>query len=66
MLYTLVENISIEEKKLITTFWPGDLTIIFNKKNSISNLLTANLNTIGIRMPNNRPGGADKSLYGFF
>ena len=32
MLYTLVEDISIEEKKLVNAFWPGDLTLIFNKK----------------------------------
>ena len=54
MLYTLVEDISIEEKKLVNAFWPGDLTLIFNKKNSISNILTADYNTIGIRIPNNR------------
>ena len=53
MLYDLVENISIEEKKLINAFWPGALTIIFNKKNTVSDILTSNLNTIGVRMPNN-------------
>lgn len=53
MLNELVENISKEEQKLINEFWPGALTIIFHKKNGISDLLTANLSTIGIRMPNN-------------
>ena len=54
MLYNLVENICEEEQKLINTFWPGALTIIFNKKQSVSSLLTSNLNTVGIRMPNDR------------
>lgn len=54
MLNNLVVNISKEEQKLIDTFWPGALTIIFNKKPEISNLLTSNLDTIGIRMPNNK------------
>lgn len=51
-LNDLLESISNEEKKLIKEFWPGALTIIFKKKNTVSNLLTANLDTIGIRMPN--------------
>lgn len=54
MLKDLVENISDEEQKLIDKFWPGALTIIFNKQHTVSNLLTANLNTVGIRMPNNK------------
>lgn len=54
MLNSLVEYISPEEQKLIDNFWPGALTIIFRKRNNISNLLTSNLNTIGIRMPNNK------------
>lgn len=54
MLDDLVENISPEEQRLIDNFWPGALTIIFKKKHTISNLLTANLDTIGIRMPNNK------------
>ncbi len=53
MLSDLVETISLEEQKLIDHFWPGALTIIFHKKKDISNLLTSNLSTIGIRIPNN-------------
>lgn len=48
----LVSSISSEAKRLIQTFWPGPLTIIFNKKNGVfSDLVTAGLDTIGIRMP---------------
>lgn len=53
MLNDLVDSISSEEQKLIDAFWPGALTIIFHKKRGISDLLTSNLSTIGIRMPNN-------------
>ena len=53
MLQLLVDSISAEEQKLIDTFWPGPLTIIFKKKKEVSNILTSNLDTIGIRMPNN-------------
>lgn len=40
--------------KLIKKFWPGPLTIIFEKKSVIPNITSANLQTIGIRMPNNK------------
>ena len=32
-------------------FWPGNLTIVFKAKNSVSRLLTANTAKIGIRIP---------------
>lgn len=34
-------------------YFPGNLTIIFDKKINVSNLLTANKPTIGVRIPNN-------------
>ena len=53
MLKDLVSEVGEIEKKLIDNFWPGPLTIIFNKKNVIPNNVSANLNTVGIRMPSN-------------
>lgn len=42
------------ERKIINEFMPGPITIILKKKNSsIGNLLTANNDTIGIRIPDN-------------
>lgn len=38
-------------KKLIDKFWPGPLTIILRKKEVIPNVTSANLDSIGIRMP---------------
>lgn len=52
MLQEYVVDINEEENKLIKSFWPGPLTIIFKKKN-ISGLLTGGLDTVGIRCPSN-------------
>lgn len=49
----IVKNINEKEKELIDKYLPGNLTIIFDKKEKVSNLLTANKSTIGVRIPNN-------------
>jgi len=46
-----VENISDLAKTLMVAFWPGPLTLIFQKNNLISLKVTGGLNTIAIRMP---------------
>ena len=48
----LVHSISDTAKKLIDKFWPGPLTVILNKKDIVPNTTSANLATVGIRMPN--------------
>lgn len=53
MLNDLVQEIGEIEEELITNFWPGPLTIIFNRKECIPNNVTAGLDTVGIRMPSN-------------
>ena len=53
MLNSLVQEVGKIEKKLINNFWPGPLTIIFNRKECIPNNVTAELETVGIRMPSN-------------
>ncbi len=50
----VVKNINSIEKELINKYFPGNLTIIFDKKKEVSNLLTANKPTIGVRIPNNK------------
>lgn len=37
---------------LATTFWPGPLTLILKKKNSVAQAVTAGLETVAVRMPN--------------
>jgi L-threonylcarbamoyladenylate synthase len=39
-------------KKLTAEFMPGPLTLILKKNESIPDIVTAGLNTVGIRMPN--------------
>lgn len=40
-------------KKLYGKFLPGPLTIILPKKNIVPDILTAGLNTVGVRIPDN-------------
>lgn len=47
----LSESISDEARKLIEAFFPGPLTVVVKKSERVSNLATAGLNTVGIRMP---------------
>ncbi len=53
MLEDLVQNVGEIEKTLIKEFWPGPLTIIFEKKLVIPDMITGGLNTVAIRMPSN-------------
>lgn len=53
MLNDLVQEVGEIEEKLINNFWPGPLTIIFNRKECVPNNVTAGLDTVGIRMPSN-------------
>ena len=42
------------EKDLIEAFFPGPLTIILRKKDIVPNIVCANLDTVGVRMPINK------------
>ncbi len=53
MIENVAKDITKEEYILMKSFMPGPLTIILKKKDNVSNLLTANTNTIGVRMPSN-------------
>lgn len=54
MIKDFVLSINDIEKKLIENFWPGALTIVFKKSKIVPDILTSNLQTVGIRMPNNK------------
>ncbi|MGL5649059.1 MAG: L-threonylcarbamoyladenylate synthase [Clostridium sp.] len=49
-----VKNVPEIAGKLIDKFWPGPLTLILAKKDIVPMETSANLNTIGIRMPDNK------------
>lgn len=48
-----VEVIPVDANVLIKAFWPGPLTIIFQKKDIIPTTITGGLNTVAIRCPSN-------------
>ena len=54
MINSIAKDITELEYRLIKEFFPGPLTIILKKKDIVPNILTANSNTVGIRMPANK------------
>lgn len=54
MLYNLINDISEDAKKLVNECWPGPLTIIFNKSNLIPDEVSAGLDTVAVRFPENK------------
>lgn len=50
-LSTVAQNIPEVALKLAHLFWPGPLTLVLEKQNSIPNCVTANKNTVGVRVP---------------
>lgn len=53
-LYEVAEYVSEDAKKLADKFWPGPLTMIFNKKDIVPKETTGGLDTVAVRMPDNR------------
>ncbi len=45
------KDVPKEALLLTENFWPGPLTIVLKKRNTFAPSVTANLNTIGLRMP---------------
>ena len=54
MIRKVTKNVSPEEEKIMKKYFPGALTMIFDKNDKIPNIVTANLDTRGLRMPNNK------------
>lgn len=50
----VAKNINKKQEELINKYMPGALTLILDKKEEVPKILTANLNTIGVRIPNNK------------
>lgn len=51
MINKVAKNITTLENELIKEFFPGPLTIILKKRDIVPSILTANTDTIGVRMP---------------
>ena len=52
-LDNIIEKPSLIEQRLMDAFMPGPFTLILKKKSIIPNNVSANLDTVGIRMPDN-------------
>ncbi len=50
-LFGLVKNIPEKAKLLADKFWPGPLTMIFERKDNVPKEVAPNLNTVAVRMP---------------
>ena len=53
MVNRIAKDISPLEKKIMNDFFPGPLTIILKRKDIVPDVVTAGLDTVGIRMPSN-------------
>lgn len=52
MIDKIAKDITETEYKLMEKFFPGPFTIILKKKEIVPDIVTANQDTVGIRMPN--------------
>lgn len=50
-LSNLVQNMPKTAEKLMELFWPGPLTMIFQRAECIPDIVTAGLDTVAVRMP---------------
>lgn len=53
-IYPLVKNVDDRAKLLMDKFWPGPLTIVFEKKDIIPSRTSGGLDTVAIRMPSDK------------
>lgn len=53
-LQALVSDISPMEQMLLDAFFPGPFTLVLKKKDQVPDCVSANLDTVGIRMPENK------------
>jgi len=51
-VYRIIKEASPKAEKLMETFWPGPLTLIFKRSKIVPDVTVCGLNTIAIRMPN--------------
>lgn len=53
-VYPLVKELNEKAKMLMEKFWPGPLTIILNKSDIVPYETTGGLDTVALRMPDNK------------
>lgn len=50
-VYDICKDIPKGAEKVFDAFWPGSVTLIFNKKDCISDIVTAGMKTVAVRFP---------------
>jgi len=50
-LYRLSQKVPLVALKLAKAFWPGPLTLVLKKSKLVSDIITAGLDTVAVRMP---------------
>lgn len=50
-VHDICKDIPKEAEKVFDAFWPGSVTLIFNKKDCISDTVTAGMKTVAVRFP---------------
>jgi L-threonylcarbamoyladenylate synthase len=53
-VYGLAEEVPPKAELLTRQFWPGPLTLVFRKYASVPDITTAGLDTVAVRMPQNK------------
>jgi L-threonylcarbamoyladenylate synthase len=53
-VYKLAEGISTKAEKLMNQFWPGPLTLVFDRYPALPDVTTAGLETVAVRMPKHK------------
>ena len=52
-MYVLAKNISKKAERLMDKFWPGPMTLVFEKQDIVPMGVTGGLSTVAVRMPDN-------------
>jgi L-threonylcarbamoyladenylate synthase len=50
-VYRLIKEVPANAEKLMKEFWPGPLTLIFRRSDTVPSVTVAGLDTVAIRMP---------------
>lgn len=53
-LLMVAREVPTVANRLMAQFWPGPLTIVLPKRSEIPQIVTANLDTVAVRLPNHR------------
>jgi L-threonylcarbamoyladenylate synthase len=54
MLARVAEDVSDKAQRLMEKFWPGPLTLVFRRRGEVPSIVSAGLETIAARMPQNK------------